>query len=196
MRRVGVKVERVKIVKRYERQQQNDDDALFRSEIRLRNTPGDPQPSRRRYDRKQIIRPLLSRHEAEPGPHQPRSERRVRRRTEAHLVRPGEHLTHIEMDILAGLGDGGIERPDCHVSNEQDCHRALGTRRIDERIEQPFEWVAHASNSFSCAHAYRVPSAEQDGSNRSGLFARAAWRLTGMRPSYVYGRRPLEAGDA
>ncbi len=50
---------------------------------------------------------------------------------------PGHHLAHVEMDILAGLGDDRIEPPDQHVAGDQDSCRAVSTLLIGKRIGKP-----------------------------------------------------------
>ena len=64
------------------------------------------------------------------------------RRAETDLARPRHELAHVGVDVLAALGDDGVERPDGEVAGEHDDHGALAARRIDQRVEQALEAIA------------------------------------------------------
>src|ERR1019366_643450 len=64
------------------------------------------------------------------------------------------HLAHVEMDVLAALGDGAIDRPDRGVSSEQRQNGAFPARRVEKGIEQALEpWrLAKAADGAYLRH--------------------------------------------
>ncbi len=137
--RVGVELEGVKIIERHQGEQGQTGDALFAAEIGFRCLPGNPQRRRRQQDGEQIVGPVRERKHAEPSPHQPSRQGRMLGRAERHLARPGDHLAHVEMDVLTALGDGAIDRPDRCVSGEQRQNGAFPARGIEKGFEQALE---------------------------------------------------------
>jgi hypothetical protein len=58
---------------------------------------------------------------------------------ERELPPERELLGHIGVDVLAGLGDGAVKRPERHIPEEDHDHRALAPGGVGERIEQPLD---------------------------------------------------------
>src|SRR5204862_6580344 len=130
-----IKFQRVEIIERQQTQQSEPYYALVRREISAGKPPGDPQRNRRDENSEQIKGPVLPRHDSEPGTSEPGAERRMGRRTQADLMRPGEHFADVEMQILAALGDRAVERPRRPIASEKAEHRALAALGIDQRVE-------------------------------------------------------------
>ena len=155
---VGVEPQRVKIIKRHQRQQHDADDALVRRKITPDDPPSDPQSRRSQHHREQIISPHLEIRRT--NPHQPRAQRRMFRCAQRHLPRPGHHLAHVEVKILAALGQDAVERPHGGIAGEQQRHGALAARLIDQSVEQTLQGMACRSVGFGQGHelgGLRIP---------------------------------------
>ena len=144
--RVGVEFHGVKIIERHECQQHDAGDAFVWRQITRRKPPRDPQRDRRQQNGEAIIGPVFARKHAEPCAQQPSAERRMFRRAETDLARPRHELAHVGVDVLAALGDDGVERPDGEIAGKHDSHGALAARRIDQRVEQMLEAIACREN--------------------------------------------------
>src|SRR5437763_11214271 len=66
-------------------------------------------------------------------------------RAESRFARPRDHLAHVEMQVLAALGDGAVERPDRDIARQQREDGALAAPRVGERIEQAVEEIGAAT---------------------------------------------------
>ncbi len=64
------------------------------------------------------------------------------RRADAGIARPRDHLAHVEMHVLAALGERAVERPQRAVADQQP-HDIAFAARTGQRIEQAFEWFEH-----------------------------------------------------
>jgi hypothetical protein len=80
-------------------------------------------------------------------------------RAEARVMRPRDHLAHIGVDVLAALGDGGVERPGREIAGKHDQHGALAARRIGERVEQALEPIASRRHEFGRGHRPDITAA-------------------------------------
>src|SRR5215472_18389960 len=60
-------------------------------------------------------------------------------RAPAGLARPGDHLAHVEVNVLAPLGDRAVQRPDTTITGKRERGRALPPGRIGERRDQTVE---------------------------------------------------------
>src|ERR1700722_6913333 len=59
--------------------------------------------------------------------------------TEPDLARPCHHLAHIEMDVLARLGEYGVNGPRCAIGHEHEDNGAVLTLWVAKRVQQPAE---------------------------------------------------------
>jgi hypothetical protein len=142
--RVGVELQRMEIEERHQGEQRQPHHPFLGVEVAAGDIPGDPQRERGQHHGEQIVGPVGERKDAEPGADQPGAERRMLRRAPERLARPGDHLAHVEVDVLAALGDRAVERPQRAVGGEHRHDGALAPRRSGERRNQAIEHRADA----------------------------------------------------
>ena len=76
------------------------------------------------------------------------------KRAQQILARQRNHFAHIEMEILAALGDGGIESPDRGIGGEKPEACAIAPVGIDERVEQSLGRCKHTADEGSATHRF------------------------------------------
>jgi hypothetical protein len=129
----------VEVEERHQGEEGERDDALVAVEEARREPPSDPQRKAGIRHRQQVIGPIADGEDGEPRPHHHRRERRMFRVAQRQLAREGELLGHVGVDVLTGLGQRAVERPERHIAQENGDHRALAPRGIAERSEQPLD---------------------------------------------------------
>src|SRR5262249_61323214 len=75
-------------------------------------------------------------------------------------MRPGKHFADVEMQVLARFGDSAIDRPGADIAGQDPEHVAFAALGIDERIEQPLEWIALAGSFCGDGHRTTVMGRE------------------------------------
>ena len=59
--------------------------------------------------------------------------------TKRRLARPGDELAHVEMQVLAALGEHGIRCPQGDVTEERKQDGAVATARVDQHLGEVLE---------------------------------------------------------
>ena len=90
-------------------------------------------------------------------------------RAEQVLARQRDHLAHVEMEVLAALGDDAVEAPERGIGEHQPEAGTLAPRRVHQRIEQTFDGCKDR-----CKHAASRRSATHRRVRSPGCCARAA----------------------
>ena len=134
---VLVELQGVKVEERHQREQRQPDHPLLAVEIPLRQPPRDPQRERRGRHREQVIGPVGDGKDREPGRHHHRHQRRMLGMAEREFLPERVLLGHVVVDVLAALGDDGVNRPQDDVRDQDDDDRSLAPRRVGERGREP-----------------------------------------------------------
>jgi len=86
-------------------------------------------------------------------------------RPERDFPRPCHHLAHVEMDVLARLGQDRIDGPHRPIGGKHDDHGAAAALGIGQCIEQSAERCADVFGYdgifHRCEHFKRVPLGQQ-----------------------------------
>ena len=141
------------------------------------------------------------------APHQPGGERRMLRRADAGVARPRDHLAHVEMHVLAALGERAVERPRARSrrsaatrqcaraapdrSARRACaRRALQSRCSSRRHDRDDETLRGAFKAEPAARQRHFGAPARTGAPRYFV---GVWRHSGL--SVAHDRHPV-ARDA
>src|SRR5262245_11597962 len=109
------------------------------------------------------------------------------------LARHRDHLTHVEMKILAALGDDRVAPPGHSVAGEHDDRGALPPPRIDQRFDKRFKPREQAGPGHSgrSRHdfftALGVEWSWVEILHRRHVPLRSKWRQTFVRTRWNFG---------
>jgi hypothetical protein len=174
----------MEIEKRHQSEQGQPNGALFGIEKARRHEPGDPERKSRIRHGEQVVGPVRCRKDREPGPHDQHRQRRMLRVAPRQLTAEDELLGHVGVDVLAALGNDGVEGPGRDIAEEDRGSGALAPRGVAERIEKALDELeaptAGIRQRHLCKHPLRGPIrpiagrrhnffAVLDGSRNAGL---------------------------
>ena len=126
----------MEVEERHERKQRQPENPLLAVEKLRVEPPRDPQRKRGICSRKQIIRPIRRREHAEPEPHDQHCQRRVLGIPQCQFAGEHELFGHVDMDILAALGDDPVGGPQHDIDEESQHDRSFPPRGIAQRAQK------------------------------------------------------------
>src|SRR5262249_4335046 len=103
----------------------------------------------------EVVSPLGSRKDSEPGPHDCHGKRRMLRVAPRQFAGEDILLGHVGVDVLTALGENAVEGPEPYIADESRYCRALAPRGIGERVEQPLDqpgrtFLCHNNFTATC----------------------------------------------
>ncbi len=192
-RRIGVELERLEVQKRNERQQQPADGALVAVEQMTGDDPAHPHCDRGGHHREQVVGPVGQRKQREPPSHEPDRQRRMLGRAPGDLARPGDHLAHVEMDVLAAFCDDRVNRPDGAIGDHQQRRCAVAPRGICKGIDQTPDAVLIDNHGLPVTMNVRKC---RRGRANGGTSIQVCWRASLRREPAASGAGRCELGTS